>query len=165
MALEVRGAMFSRRAVMMVLAVVSTVQFHAMQTRAQDVLLSTSRPCYAPGDTVSFTLSNQRSSSIFMPYSPAWDVFDATGFQVAPLIHFTVVIELPGETTVTYAWLQNDHDGNQVHSGAYRVEVAYSPQMNPWNPMLLSMAFVIDESCSATAAAPVPWSQIKGLYR
>ena len=157
--------MIPRRFGTIVLAVVSMLQLHATPARAQDVLLSTSRPCYAPGDTVSFTLTNHRPSSIFMPDSPPWDVFDATGFQVAPLIHFTVVIELRGGTAVTYSWLQNDHDGNQVHSGAYRVEVAYSPQMNPWNPMLLSMPFVIEERCSATAAASVPWSQIKGLYR
>jgi hypothetical protein len=156
--------MVSLRAI--TLAIGSIVLVPAGAVRAEDVVLAVSRPCFAPADTVAFTLSNHRPANILMPYSPPWDIFEtATNTHVAPLIHFTSVVELGGGSSATFTWLQNDHDGNQVPAGEYRIEVRYTLQYDPWILIPVSSTFEIRADCSPTMTNRRPWGGIRDLFR
>ena len=64
-----------RRRAMLVLVVVLLGSLAASPHR-QEVTLQTSAECYAIGDTVSFTLTNGRDSTIYFPCLPVWSIWD-----------------------------------------------------------------------------------------
>ena len=128
------------------------------------VTLDASSDCYAVGDTVRFTLANGLDSTIYMPYSPVWSVWCATGDTlVFPNLVYWVTVPLGPDTSETYTWPQIDYHLNQVSQGPYWVEVTYSPQLVPWNP-----SFTVTDSFyvgGASAAEPSTWGSIKALCR
>jgi hypothetical protein len=148
--------------VIMAVAVV-LVGFEAAS--AQDtVTLVTSDDCYVVGDTVSFTLTNNLDSTIYMPHSPVWSIWDATGDTlVYPSTVFWVVVPFGADSSETYKWPQIDYHLNQVPQGPYWVEVTYSPQLEPWNP-----AFTVTDSFyvgGASVTEQGTWGSIKSMYR
>lgn len=128
------------------------------------VTLLASDDCYAVGDTVSFTLTNDLDSAIYMPHLPVWSVWDAGADSVVyPQDVFWVVVSLPGDSSATYEWPQTDYHQNQVSQGLYRVKVTYSPTLEPWNP-----SFTVQDSFYVGGASDVEartWGKIKSLYR
>lgn len=138
----------------------------AFNAAAQDVTLSTSGPCYAPGETISFILMNNRDSAIYMLHSPVWDVFEsATGAYVAPSPIFPSIVEFDGRRSATYTWNQRDYDDHPVGVGEYRVEVQYSARFNPWNSTTVAATFEIGRSCPTTDTDQTDWDHFKSLFR
>jgi hypothetical protein len=128
------------------------------------VTLEASSDCYAVGDTVRFTLTNNTDSTIYMPYSPVWSVWDASADTlVYPYLVFWVTVPLGPDSSETYLWPQFDYHLNQVSQGPYWVEVTYSPQLVPWNPN----STVIDSFYvgGASATEPGTWGSIKSMYK
>ena len=133
---------------------------------AQDVTLDASRDCYELGDSVSFTLTNNRNSTIYMPHDPTWTVFDAgADTLVYPSVYLWVIVTLAGNSAVTYTWTQTDYHSNSVPAGRYWVEVSYSPQMDPWAVTTVADTFDIKVNCPSTALEASSWGSIKRLYR
>lgn len=128
------------------------------------VTLVASDDCYVVGDTVSFTLSNGLDSTIYMPHSPVWSVWDATADTlIFPGSVFWVVVALGADSSETYKWPQIDYHLNQVGQGPYRVEVTYSPTLEPWNPNV-----TVQDSFYVGGASDVEvgtWGSIKSMYR
>ena len=148
------------------LVTAAAIVFQALDAGADDVTLSTSRPCYAPGETVAFVLANSLESTIFMPHSPVWDVFEtATGSQVAPAFVYDTIVALDGHGSATDTWNQRDYDGNAVNAGEYRVEVRYSASWRPWVLTTIVATFEISGSCPTTAVDRMQWGRFKGLFR
>ncbi len=128
------------------------------------VTLEASSDCYAVGDTVRFTLTNNRDSTIYMPHSPVWSVWDASGDTlVYPASVWWVIVPLGPDSSETYKWPQIDYHFNQVGEGPYWVEVTYSPRMVPWNPnFTVTDSFYVG---GASTTEPGTWGSIKSLYR
>lgn len=128
------------------------------------VTLEASSDCYAVGDTVRFTLTNNRDSTIYMPCSPVWSVWDASADTlVYPALVLWVIVPLGPDSSETYQWPQIDYHFNQVSQGSYWVEVTYSPQMVPWNPnFTVTDSFYVG---GASATELSTWGSIKSLYR
>lgn len=128
------------------------------------VTLEASSDCYAVGDTVRFTLMNGSDSTIYMPHSPVWSVWDASADTlVFPALVLWIIVGLGPDSSATYQWPQIDYHLNQVSQGPYRVEVTYSPQMSPWNPnSTVTDSFYVG---GASATEPSTWGRIKSLYR
>ena len=128
------------------------------------VTLEASSDCYAVGDTVRFTLTNGLDSTIYMPHSPVWSVWDATGDTlVFPNLVYWITVPLGPDSSETYKRPQIDYHLNQVSQGPYWVEVTYSPQLEPWNPnFTVTDSFYVG---GASAAEPSTWGSIKSLYR
>lgn len=148
------------------LVVAAAIVFQALDAGADDVTLSTSRPCYAPGETVSFVLANALESTIFMPHWPVWAVFEAaTGSPVAPAVAYDFIVSLDGHGSATDTWNQRDYDGNAVNAGEYRVEVRYSASWRPWVLTTIVATFEISGSCPTTAVDRVQWGRFKGRFR
>jgi hypothetical protein len=132
---------------------------------AQDsVTLETSEYCYTVGDTVSFTLTNNRDSTIYMPHSPVWSIWDVSADTlVYPSTVFWVIVPLGPDSSETYTWPQIDYHFNQVSQGNYSVEVGYSPQMVPWDPSYtVTDTFYVG---GASALELGTWGGIKALYK
>ena len=128
------------------------------------VTLEASSDCYAVGDTVRFTLTNNTDSTIQMPHSPVWSVWDASGDTlVYPALVFWVTVPLGPDSSETYQWPQIDYHLNQVSQGPYWVEVTYSPQLVHWNPnFTVTDSFYVG---GASATEQSTWGSIKSLYR
>ena len=128
------------------------------------VTLVASEDCYVVGDTVSFTLSNGLDSAIYLPCSPAWSVWDATGDTlVFPNTVFWVITSFGADSSETYKWPQIDYHLNQVAQGPYWVEITYSPTLEPWNP-----AYTVTDSFYVGGASTTEygtWGRIKSMYR
>lgn len=128
------------------------------------VTLVASDDCYVVSDTVSFTLTNGLDSTIYMPHSPVWSIWDAgADTLIFPASVFWVVVPLGPDSSETYKWPQIDYHLNQVSQGPYRVEVTYSPTLEPWNPN-----FTVQDSFYVGGASAVEvgtWGSIKSLYR
>jgi hypothetical protein len=136
----------------------------AMASAQDSVILETSEYCYTVGDTVSFTLTNNRDSTIHIPHSPEWSVWDASGDTlIFPSTVFWVIVSLPADSSDTYYWPQIDYHLNQVAQGTYWVEVTYSPQLVPWDPSFTVTDTFYIGGASATDLST--WGNIKGLYR
>jgi hypothetical protein len=131
---------------------------------AGTVTLVASDDCYAVGDTVSFTLANGRDSTIYMPHSPVWSIWDAAADTlVYPSIVLWVIVSLGPDSSETYKWPQIDYHFNQVSQGSYLVTVTYSPTLEPWNPN-----FTVQDSFYVGGASTVEagtWGSIKSMYR
>ena len=97
----------------MVLAAMIAV---AAAASAQDsVTLETSEYCYTVGDTVSFTLTNNRDSTIYMPHSPVWSIWDVSADTlIFPSPVFWIIVPLGPDSSETYDWPQIDYHLNQV---------------------------------------------------
>src|SRR5262245_40588328 len=120
---------------------------------ADDVTLVMQTTCWAPGDTVSFTLTNLRPTPIYMPNDPGWEIHDGeSGLIIYPGAVFPTVVTLGGNTAATYAWGQSDRNGNLVTPGSYWAEVNYSPQFDPWMVTPVRATFRIQETCPPTGA-------------
>lgn len=147
-----------------IVAVAAVLGAFGAASQQDSVTLVTSEDCYVVGDTVSFTLTNNRDSTIYMPHSPVWSIWDATGDTlVYPASVFWIVVPLGADSSETYRWPQIDYHLNQVPQGPYWVEVTYSPQLEPWNP-----AFTVTDSFyvgGATATEYGTWGRIKSIYR
>jgi hypothetical protein len=141
-----------------------TVGMLAFETASADVTLETSMECYAVGDTVYFTLDNQRDSTIYMPCSPPWSVWDASADTlVFPGTVFWVIVGLGPDSSETYGWSQIDYHLNQIAQGTYWVEITYSRRLDPWNA-----AFTVADTFYVGGASAVDvstWGRIKGMYR
>lgn len=132
---------------------------------AQDsVTLETSEACYAVGDTVSITLTNNRDSRIYMPHSPPWSIWDASADTLIwPSMVFWVIVPLGPDSSETYKWSQVDNHFNQVPEGSYWVEVNYSHQLEPWDASnTVTDTFYIG---GPSATEPGTWGGVKALYR
>lgn len=148
------------------LIVAAGLLLHAFDAGAQDVTLATSSPCYAPGETVSFSLTNSRDAAIYMSHSPVWDLFEtATGSYVAPSPIFHTVVSFDGHRSATYTWNQRNYEGIAVGEGEYRVEVAYSVLFNPWVSTTIATTFEISGSCHTTGVDHIRWDRFKNLFR
>ena len=85
------------------------------------VTLEASSDCYAVGDTVRFTLMNGSDSTIYMPHSPVWSVWDASADTlVFPALVLWIIVGLGPDSSATYQWPQIDYHLNQVSQGPYR---------------------------------------------
>ncbi len=128
------------------------------------VTLEVSQDCYVVGDTVSFTLTNNLDSTIYMPHSPVWSIWDtAADSLVYPYNVFWLITSLGPDSSETFKWPQIDYHLNQVGQGPYRVQVTYSPSLEPWNPN-----FTVQDSFyvgGASAADAGTWGSIKAMYR
>lgn len=148
------------------LMVAAGLLLHAIDAGAQDVTLSTSSPCYAPGESISFVLTNSRDATIYMPHVPVWDVFQtATGSYVAPAFVFDVILSLDSHGSATDSWNQRHYDGHMAGEGEYRIEVAYSVRFNPWVLTTTATTFEISGSCPTTGVEGIQWHRFKNLFR
>jgi hypothetical protein len=132
---------------------------------AQDsVTLEASESCYAVGDTVAFTLTNNRDSTIYMPCSPEWSIWDTSADTlIYPNTVFWVIVPLGPDSSETYKWPQFDYHLNQVSQGTYAVNITYSPQLVPWDPSYtVTDTFYIG---GASAVEPGTWGGIKRLFK
>lgn len=153
------------RCSLLLVGLVTALFVHAVPTRADDVTLVTSSGCYELGDTVSFTLTNNLDSTIYMPRSPVWTIYEsASDSLVYPSVVLWIIVPLSGNSDATYTWPQTDHHGNAVAAGTYWVEVRYSPQMEPWVVSTVADTFDIKASCPSTAVDPATWGSIKRLF-
>ena len=145
--------------------VLATMIAMAAAASAQDsVTLETSEYCYTVGDTVSFTLTNNRDSTIYMPHSPVWSIWDVSADTlIFPSPVFWIIVPLGPDSSETYDWPQIDYHLNQVSQGSYAVEVGYSPQLEPWDP-----SYTVTDTFYVGGASPVElgtWGGIKALYK
>jgi hypothetical protein len=135
-----------------------------MATASGTVTLVASEDCYVVGDTVSFTLTNGLDSTIYMPHSPVWSVWDAAADTVVyPYIVLWVIVPFGPDSSETFNWPQVDYHLNQVGQGPYEVKVTYSPTLVPWNP-----AFTVQDSFYVGGASDIEegtWGSIKSMYR
>jgi len=131
-----------------------------------EVTLESAFDCYEAGDTVSFTLTNDRDSTIYMPHSPVWVVYDLSADTlVFPLNVFWVIVPLGPDSSETYVWDQKDYLSTQVDTGEYVVRVSYSERMEPWELNALADTFAIREDCPSTATWETTWGSLKSLFR
>jgi hypothetical protein len=144
--------------------VIFTLGVFTCEAQATDVTLESSEDCYAVGDTVYFTLSNHRDSTIYMPCLPPWSIWDASADTlVYPGTVFWVIVGLGPDSSETYGWSQIDYRLNQVTQGTYWVEVTYSRRLNPWNA-----AFTVVDTFYVGGASSLEvstWGRVKALYR
>ena len=128
------------------------------------VTLEASASCYAVGDTVAFTLANDRDSTIWMPHDPVWSIWDTSADTlIYPYYVFWVIVSLGPDSSATYQWPQIDYHFNQVAQGNYAVNVGYSKRLEPWNAgNTVTDTFYIG---GASMVEPGTWSGIKALYR
>jgi hypothetical protein len=146
------------------MAVTAALAGFAIASAQDSVSLETSEYCYTVGDTVSFTLTNNRDSAIYMPHLPEWSIWDVSGDTlVYPSTVFWIIVSLGPDSSDTFYWPQIDYHLNQVSQGSYWVEVTYSPQLEPWNPnYTVTDTFYVG---GASTTEPGTWGDIKALYR
>jgi hypothetical protein len=133
---------------------------------AEDVTLETSADCFEVGDTVSFTLTNDRDSTIYMPHEPPWLVYDASADTlIFPSTVLWVIVPLGGNSSATYEWDQRDYHLNQVPEGTYSVKISYSEQLDPWDLSTVSDTFDVKTECPGTGVETTNWGSIKRLFR
>ena len=138
----------------------------AQPAPAGEVTLTALQDCYEPGDTVSFTLANDRDSTIYMPHDPVWTIYDnIADTLVYPSLVLWVIVSLPGDSSATYTWNQDDYHFNPVPAGTYRVDISYSPQMDPWSLSTVSDTFDLKSDCPSTASDRGTWGEVKRLFR
>lgn len=154
---------------MMVRALLATyamLLLGVVRAGAEGVSLSTSSPCYASEEPVTFILRNDRPTAIHMPNSPVWRVIAIeTNAHVYPLIVSPSFVHVGGHSSLTYAWPQLGLDGNPVGDGRYRVEVRYSEELDPLVYTTVAATFEIDGRCPITGVDRKLWSGIKRQYR
>jgi hypothetical protein len=155
---------FAARLLCLVGLVVFALGMSAFEAIADEVTLETLEDCYAVGDTVHFTLTNNRDSTIHMPCLPPWSIWDASADTlVYPNTVFWMIVGLGPDSSETYGWSQIDYHFNQVPQGQYWVEITYSRRLVPWNP-----AFTVADTFSIGGASSLDtgtWGSIKSLYR
>jgi hypothetical protein len=133
---------------------------------ADEVTLETSLECFEIGDTVTFTLTNNRDSTIYMPHDPPWLVFDASADTlIYPSIVLWVIVTLGGDSSATYDWDQIDYHWNQVPEGTYWVQISYSEQLEPWELNTVADTFEVKTDCPSTGTEGATWGSIKRLFR
>jgi len=133
---------------------------------AGEVTLESTLDCYEVGDTVSFTLTNGLDSTIHMPHSPVWAVFDlAADTLIYPSLVLWVIVPLGPDSSETYVWDQKDYFFTQVDTGRYEVRVSYSEQLDPWELNALADTFAIQEECPSTGTNETTWGSLKALFR
>jgi hypothetical protein len=97
----------------------------AFAPTTSEITLNTSRACYASGDTVAFTLTNNSDSVFWVSHLPVWSIRDvAADSLVYPLFVYWVFVSLDTNQSATYQWNQRDYHGTQVPAGTYLVRVS-----------------------------------------
>ena len=138
----------------------------AVSALAGEVTLTVAHDCFEPSDTVSFTLFNGRDSTIHINHVPVWTIYDNTADTlIYPPLVVGVLVSLEGDSSATYTWDQTDYHFITVPAGTYRVDISYSPQMDPWSLRVVSDTFDLKADCPTTAYETETWGEVKRLFR
>jgi hypothetical protein len=149
------------RALPAVLALLILMASSAFAPTEDDLSLATSAVCYAIGDTVAFTLTNNSDSVFGVPYCPPWSIGDAAAESlIYPSKVFQVLYYLGPHRSETYYWNQKDYHANQVTAGTYAVMVIGTlGELGP----VVSAADTFDIGCAATVSHT--WGRIKTNWK
>jgi hypothetical protein len=150
-----------RRLVFGALVLLAASALAALPDR-EDVTLETSEDCYALGDTVHITVTNNLDATVYMPSDPPWSIRDASADTFVCCYVLWVIISLDGHDSLTYGWDQTNYMGNPVPAGTYYVQLSYSHQQEPWDPHAVIDTFTIGGPSPAPAQS---WGSIKPLWR
>lgn len=111
-----------------------------------NLLLSTNKKTYKPGETVVISLKNNGISILeFSDSTLGLTIQNIKTHQKAGMLGSQVMSELkPGESK-TLQWDQKDIDGKQVQAGAYiaKTSPAPEPDSNNISPITVSATFTI----------------------
>jgi hypothetical protein len=121
------------------------------------VSVTTDQDCYNPGETVTFTITNNGSNLINLRHGGPWEIKDSLNSHVyGPACTTLAVIPLDTGESYSWEWDQKDEgDGQvgcgylnraQVANGTYQVEVSYTNE-NFDPDSVASATFRIADSC------------------
>jgi len=124
-----------------------------------EVTITTDRECYALGDTVTITVTNNLDSTSTMFSQPPWTIYEASTDSFVCCYVYHVIIYLAGHDSLVYEWPQIDYLLNPVQAGSYYVTMGYQ---DPSGLHTVSDTFEVGGLSSSEQTS---WGHLKSQWR